>query len=128
MIISDHGLPFNKRNRSGILKACLLTIPAPTGTSTSDILFASTCTRVNSREFTMPETAFIFLRTLSLSTQFHPSSTIESGIPGRPPPEPASIHRSEEHTSELQSRGQHVCRLLLAKQNNTTPPTSYKSS
>src|SRR5690625_6668790 len=27
-------------------------------------------------------------------------------------------HRSEEHTSELQSRGQLVCRLLLEKKNN----------
>src|SRR5690625_5348103 len=26
-----------------------------------------------------------------------------------------AFHRSEEHTSELQSRGQLVCRLLLAK-------------
>src|SRR5690625_6079556 len=28
--------------------------------------------------------------------------------------------RSEEHTSELQSRGQLVCRLLLEKKNKTT--------
>src|SRR5690625_7463858 len=98
MIISDHGLPFNKRNRSGILKACLLTIPAPTGTSTSDILFASTCTRVNSREFTMPETAFIFLRTLSLCTTFHPSSNIESGNQRRPPTHSAYIHQGILHT------------------------------
>src|SRR5690625_6343858 len=28
--------------------------------------------------------------------------------------------RSEEHTSELQSRGQLVCRLLLEKKNTTT--------
>src|SRR5690625_5847278 len=28
--------------------------------------------------------------------------------------------RSEEHTSELQSRGQHVCRLLLDKKKNNT--------
>src|SRR5690625_6038613 len=28
--------------------------------------------------------------------------------------------RSEEHTSELQSRGHLVCRLLLEKKNNTT--------
>src|SRR5690625_3869861 len=28
--------------------------------------------------------------------------------------------RSEEHTSELQSRGHRVCRLLLAKQNHST--------
>src|SRR5690625_67268 len=30
-------------------------------------------------------------------------------------PETAVIHRSEEHTSELQSRGHLVCRLLLEK-------------
>src|SRR5690625_5344424 len=30
--------------------------------------------------------------------------------------------RSEEHTSELQSRGHLVCRLLLEKKNTTTPP------
>src|SRR5690625_7114109 len=29
----------------------------------------------------------------------------------------AGIHRSEEHTSELQSRGHLVCRLLLGKNN-----------
>src|SRR5215208_8138336 len=29
--------------------------------------------------------------------------------------------RSEEHTSELQSRGQLVCRLLLEKKKQTTP-------
>src|SRR5690625_6862761 len=31
----------------------------------------------------------------------------------------AAEHRSEEHTSELQSRGQLVCRLLLEKNNYT---------
>src|SRR3712207_8395400 len=31
--------------------------------------------------------------------------------------------RSEEHTSELQSRQYLVCRLLLEKKNNTTPKT-----
>src|SRR2546422_8562326 len=30
------------------------------------------------------------------------------------------LHRSEEHTSELQSRLHLVCRLLLEKKNNTT--------
>src|SRR5690349_23673982 len=29
------------------------------------------------------------------------------------------VHRSEEHTSELQSRRDLVCRLLLEKKNNT---------
>src|SRR5690625_6700877 len=32
----------------------------------------------------------------------------------------AERHRSEEHTSELQSRGQLVCRLLLEKKNRQT--------
>src|SRR2546429_6922313 len=31
------------------------------------------------------------------------------------------IHRSEEHTSELQSRLQLVCRLLLGKKKNAIP-------
>src|SRR5690606_41648205 len=31
-----------------------------------------------------------------------------------------SVHRSEEHTSELQSRENLVCRLLLEKKNNIT--------
>src|SRR3712207_7426390 len=33
------------------------------------------------------------------------------------------LARSEEHTSELQSRQYLVCRLLLEKKNKTTPPT-----
>src|SRR5690625_6323437 len=37
--------------------------------------------------------------------QMNPSRTLIKGV----------ICRSEEHTSELQSRGQLVCRLLLAK-------------
>src|SRR5690606_40144759 len=32
--------------------------------------------------------------------------------------------RSEEHTSELQSRENLVCRLLLEKKNNETPTTT----
>src|SRR3712207_7000421 len=33
--------------------------------------------------------------------------------PARPPPAGAAVRRSEEHTSELQSRQYLVCRLLL---------------
>src|SRR5207253_8651422 len=50
----------------------------------------------------------------------------ESGIglllAARPPRcgcSPSNSKRSEEHTSELQSRGHLVCRLLLEKKNNT---------
>src|SRR5690625_6501178 len=35
-------------------------------------------------------------------------------------PEPTFSSRSEEHTSELQSRGHLVCRLLLEKKKNIT--------
>src|SRR5207253_3437168 len=34
-------------------------------------------------------------------------------------------YRSEEHTSELQSRGHLVCRLLLEKKKNTTKHVIY---
>src|SRR2546428_6098307 len=35
--------------------------------------------------------------------------------------------RSEEHTSELQSRSDLVCRLLLEKKKTTAPPTPRRS-
>src|SRR6266508_4070177 len=38
-------------------------------------------------------------------------------------PSSSSRSRSEEHTSELQSRGHLVCRLLLEKKNNVVVPT-----
>src|SRR5437870_10725821 len=37
-----------------------------------------------------------------------------------PEPSPETLVRSEEHTSELQSRGHLVCRLLLEKKKNKT--------
>src|SRR2546430_10756037 len=36
--------------------------------------------------------------------------------------------RSEEHTSELQSQSNIVCRLLLEKKKNTTTTGTYKST
>src|SRR2546430_7429928 len=47
-----------------------------------------------------------------------PELTIErgDGIPSRHRPDPSDI-RSEEHTSELQSQSNLVCRLLLEKKN-----------
>src|SRR5690625_5562289 len=42
----------------------------------------------------------------------HPEETPKSGRTGG--------HRSEEHTSELQSRGHLVCRLLLEKKKKKT--------
>src|SRR2546430_4291489 len=48
------------------------------------------------------------------------------------PPLPAGGHRqaeerSEEHTSELQSQSNLVCRLLLEKKKNQLPPPSHRS-
>src|SRR5699024_12082899 len=40
-------------------------------------------------------------------------SVVEAGIAAHPYEEPAYFVRSEEHTSELQSRFDLVCRLLL---------------
>src|SRR5690625_6011803 len=37
----------------------------------------------------------------------------------------ALLRRSEEHTSELQSRGHLVCRLLLEKKNKTIGPEAH---
>src|SRR5437870_6533433 len=45
-----------------------------------------------------------------------PSNLQSSGSPGSYGAR--SLIRSEEHTSELQSRGHLVCRLLLEKKNN----------
>src|SRR3712207_7179272 len=42
--------------------------------------------------------------------------------PEAPRPPLRSACRSEEHTSELQSRQYLVCRLLLEKKNNSLPP------
>src|SRR5437660_2692237 len=38
---------------------------------------------------------------------------------------PAGLERSEEHTSELQSRGHLVCRLLLEKKKTTYRSVCY---
>src|SRR5437870_8073899 len=43
-----------------------------------------------------------------------------------PDESPRSLQRSEEHTSELQSRGHLVCRLLLEKKNKTKKPTQCR--
>src|SRR2546422_6962514 len=50
------------------------------------------------------------------------SATTRPGESSRPPPArpPATTSRSEEHTSELQSRLHLVCRLLLEKKKHTT--------
>src|SRR5437588_8999816 len=48
-----------------------------------------------------------------------------SGTNRRVPP--PRIHRSEEHTSELQSHSDLVCRLLLEKKNNKKQNTNRQT-
>src|SRR2546430_4374780 len=43
-------------------------------------------------------------------------------------PEPAHVVRSEEHTSELQSQSNLVCRLLLEKKKSATHPSALAHS
>src|SRR5690625_6659248 len=57
-----------------------------------------------------------------------PGADAAAGGPRGRPHAPAwtgTPERSEEHTSELQSRGQLVCRLLLEKKNITAPTEKY---
>src|SRR5438132_10364666 len=87
---------------------------------------------------------FLMIRRPPRSTLF-PYTTLfrslERSVVGRdvPPPPPQRIanERSEEHTSELQSHSDLVCRLLLEKKKNhkttaplrsTTQTTSYMSN
>src|SRR5256886_13677604 len=52
----------------------------------------------------------------STSRRFSPSSTSKASAPRfHPSSEPSKRPRSEEHTSELQSQSNLVCRLLLEK-------------
>src|SRR5437870_8262179 len=45
-----------------------------------------------------------------------------------PDVDPAVVARSEEHTSELQSRGHLVCRLLLEKKKTEPSPHTTRTS
>src|SRR2546421_1758958 len=45
--------------------------------------------------------------------------------PAPSPPRSGAVARSEEHTSELQSRSDLVCRLLLEKKKKKTARPSY---
>src|SRR2546430_7826336 len=73
--------------------------------------------------FFFNDTATTEIYTLSL----HDALPISDRVlrPGKPwsrlPPERQAVHRSEEHTSELQSQSNLVCRLLLEKKKKHDP-------
>src|SRR5690625_6389904 len=64
-----------------------------------------------------------FTMLLPLAWMLSTSLKTQENVFSLPPqwiPDPAELgNRSEEHTSELQSRGQLVCRLLLEKKKTT---------
>src|SRR5207253_8067695 len=62
---------------------------------------------------------FCFRPLLSPETLRNPSSGRLQSISSKP------LNRSEEHTSELQSRGHLVCRLLLEKKKTLLHKTHY---
>src|SRR5437660_3960075 len=67
-------------------------------------------------------------RSESRPTVLKPSPRMSSALSDDPAPLPLSElgSRSEEHTSELQSRGHLVCRLLLEKKKNLEPLPSMR--
>src|SRR3712207_7474187 len=58
-------------------------------------------------------------------TKLEPIDEIVRKTDVAPPPEPVK-RRSEEHTSELQSRQYLVCRLLLEKKELVSPPARWQ--
>src|SRR2546430_13753092 len=53
------------------------------------------------------------------------STSLQGGSFGNPTPTPPPTARSEEHTSELQSQSNLVCRLLLEKKKNNNRNHDY---
>src|SRR4249920_4191526 len=80
--------------------------------------------------FFFNDTATTEIYTLSL----HDALPISLPSPSRPVPRPGGTSldqaegRSEEHTSELQSRPHLVCRLLLEKKNKHKAPDSRQKN
>src|SRR5690606_41837054 len=98
--VHPHHLPFPTRRSSD------LTWAPPTATSTTATLLKATrCGPSSSR-------ASCSLRPSTPRRSGRPPSGSSTGAPRR-----TSRSRSEEHTSELQSRENLVCRLLLEKKN-----------
>src|SRR5216683_2452590 len=77
---------------------------------------------------------FLMIRRPPRSTLF-PYTTLFRSRPAaprargkRPAPRGSGRARSEEHTSELQSRSDLVCRLLLEKKKKTQKPTQKRNT
>src|SRR5437870_6591216 len=82
------------------------------------MLSTRTCrTAVRAAASSLTSTTFRTVRRLTMASAIRAAISSRRGIPLEPtrPRRGESRNRSEEHTSELQSRGHLVCRLLLEK-------------
>src|SRR3712207_7644279 len=101
------------------------------------ILFFFLMIRRPPRSTLFPYTTLFRSRDSSISLQArpHPPLRGEAGVRRAPPDRtcvrsllpPGTDTRSEEHTSELQSRQYLVCRLLLEKKKKKKHKTQYKA-
>src|SRR2546430_11304096 len=79
-----------------------------------------------------PPRSTLFPYTTLFRSQIRPSWSRPCGVPSAclaPTPLPSLFlarKRSEEHTSELQSQSNLVCRLLLEKKKTTVTSTNYR--
>src|SRR2546422_8090267 len=93
----------------------------------SSVRTASATDAPSSRATTPPVPGLTGPRGTSGSSNCRAGTTLPDGPPrtaarsGRPVEEPPPSSRSEEHTSELQSRLHLVCRLLLEKKKKNNP-------
>src|SRR2546422_7082227 len=76
-----------------------------------------------------PPRSTLFPYTTLFRSPLSPAASCRRPMPprSRPPPRPRDGWRSEEHTSELQSRLHLVCRLLLEKKKKKKKPNSNLS-
>src|SRR6266705_7214537 len=77
--------------------------------------------------FFFNDTATTEIYTLSLHDALPISPTTWSGAGPRPPRAPRCSSRSEEHTSDLQSPYDLVCRLLLEKKKKQTSTSTREN-
>src|SRR2546430_11990140 len=73
-----------------------------------------------------PPRSTLFPYTTLFRSGYFTADRVDSG-PGAPKFNRAVTLRSEEHTSELQSQSNLVCRLLLEKKKSTISPTPLEA-
>src|SRR5436309_12051406 len=66
------------------------------------------------------------IRILARLQHPHILALLDSGATDEAPPRPYYVMRSEEHTSELQSRENLVCRLLLEKKKPRSDRNNFR--